>query len=77
MAKVADGRGVLQDEQGQLLPEVLDGDSQHEQGKWWPLTLGVLGRWGATPVVWVAAGVLKSCPALATATVLGGPDLYD
>lgn len=71
LANVARGRGVLEDKQGWLLPAVLDGHSQCEWGKQWMLCLGVLGTWGAAPVVWATVGVPKSCLALAAAAMLG------
>lgn len=71
LANVASGRGVLEDKQGWLLPAVLDEHSQHGWGKQWMLHLGILGTWGAAPVVWAAAGVPKSCSALAAAAMLG------
>lgn len=77
LASVAGGRGVLQDKQGWLLPAVPCGGSQCDCGKQWLLNLGALGRWGAASVVWVAAGVPKSCSSLAAAAMLGGPNLYD
>ena len=77
LANVAGGKGMPQDKQGWLLPTVLSGDGQCEWGKRWLLSLGALGRWGAAPAAWVAAGVPKSCSALAAAVMLGGPDSYD
>lgn len=59
LANVARGRGVVEDKQGWLLPAVLDGHSQYEWGKQWMLCLGVLGTWGAAPVVWAAVGLPK------------------
>lgn len=51
LANVAGGRSMLEDEQGWLLPAVLDGHSQCEWGKQWLLRLGVLRTWGVAPVV--------------------------